>query len=61
MPGMSGFELLSVVRRRFPTIAVIAMSEAYSRATLSPGIAADGFEIRKSGVAARLDTRLAHP
>jgi len=26
MPGMSGFELLSVVRRRFPAIAVIAMS-----------------------------------
>ena len=30
MPGMSGFELLSVVRRRFTTIAVIAMSGAYS-------------------------------
>lgn len=26
MPNMSGFELLSVVRRRFPQIAVIAMS-----------------------------------
>ncbi len=26
MPGMSGFELLSVVRRRFPAIQVIAMS-----------------------------------
>ena len=25
MPGMSGFELLSVVRRRFPAIRVIAM------------------------------------
>lgn len=30
MPGMSGFELLSVVRRRFPVIAVIAMSGAHS-------------------------------
>jgi CheY-like chemotaxis protein len=30
MPRMSGFELLSIVRRRFPTIAVIAMSGAYS-------------------------------
>jgi len=26
MSGMSGFELLSVVRRRFPSIRVIAMS-----------------------------------
>jgi CheY-like chemotaxis protein len=30
MPGMSGYELLSVVRRRFPTIRVIAMSGAFS-------------------------------
>jgi CheY-like chemotaxis protein len=29
MPGMSGFELLSVVRRRFPAIQVIAMSGAF--------------------------------
>ena len=29
MPQMSGFELLSVVRRRFPQISVIAMSGAY--------------------------------
>jgi CheY-like chemotaxis protein len=43
MPRMSGFELLSVVRRRFPSIAVIAMSGAYSGRITSPGIAADGF------------------
>jgi CheY-like chemotaxis protein len=29
MPQMSGFELLSVVRRRFPEISVVAMSGAY--------------------------------
>ena len=29
MPQMSGFEFLSVVRRRFPKISVIAMSGAY--------------------------------
>ena len=29
MPEMSGFELLSVVRRRFPQISVIAMSGAF--------------------------------
>ena len=30
MPGMSGFELLSAVRRRFPAIRVVAMSGAFS-------------------------------
>ena len=30
MPGMSGFELLSIIRRRFPAISVIAMSSAFS-------------------------------
>ena len=30
MPGMSGFELLSVVRRRFPHLPVIAISGAYN-------------------------------
>jgi CheY-like chemotaxis protein len=43
MPRMSGFELLSIVRRRFPTIAVIAMSGAHAGLTVSPGIAADSF------------------
>jgi CheY-like chemotaxis protein len=42
MPRMTGFELLSLVRRRFPTIAVIAMSGAHAGLTVSPGIAADG-------------------
>src|ERR1700728_1241485 len=48
MPGMSGFELLSVVRRRFPAIAVIAMSAMYSDATPSPRVAADGFYAKGS-------------
>jgi CheY-like chemotaxis protein len=43
MPGMSGFELLSVVRRRFPFIRVIAMSSGFSGADLPPGVAADAF------------------
>ena len=30
MPLMTGFELLSVVRRRFPEIAVIAMTGAFA-------------------------------
>ena len=43
MPRMSGFELLSIVRRRFPRIAVIAMSGAYPGTTLPCGIPADAF------------------
>jgi len=43
MPGMSGFELLSVVRRRLPSIYVIATSGAYSGAGIPCGIAADAF------------------
>ena len=43
MPGMSGFELLSVVRRRFPMIPVIAMSSAYSGPGVPAGVAADAF------------------
>jgi len=43
MPGMSGYELLSVVRRRFPAIRVIAMSASYSGPEIPAGVAADGF------------------
>lgn len=43
MPGMSGFELLSVVRRRFPAIQVIAMSGAFSGDGVPLGVAADAF------------------
>jgi CheY-like chemotaxis protein len=43
MPGMSGFEFLSVVRRRFPGIHLIAMSGAFSGDGVQPGVAADAF------------------
>ncbi len=44
MPQMSGFELLSVVRLRFPQISVIAMSGAFESADDMPcGVAADAF------------------
>lgn len=44
MPQMSGFELLSVVRLRFPSIPVIAMSGAYASGDCFPGgIMADAF------------------
>jgi CheY-like chemotaxis protein len=50
MPQMSGFELLSVVRRRFPQISVIAMSGAYTleEAVLS-GVVADAFYFKGQG------------
>jgi CheY-like chemotaxis protein len=44
MPQMSGFELLSVVRRRFPEISVIAASGAYQYGESIPGgVIADAF------------------
>ena len=43
MPGMSGFEFLSVVRRRFPSIKVIAMSSAFAIDDIPLGVAADAF------------------
>ena len=44
MPGMSGFEFLSVVRRRFPQVLVVAMSGAYSASEAVPGgVIADAF------------------
>jgi CheY-like chemotaxis protein len=50
MPQMSGFEFLSVVRRRFPHISVIAMSGAYLYKDAVPGgVIADVFYSKGSG------------
>lgn len=46
MPGMSGFELLYVVQRRFPEIRVVAMSGAYSGDKIPEGIAAHAFHAK---------------
>ena len=54
MPGMSGFELLSVVRRRFPGIHAIAMSGAFSGDEVPSGIAADAFYQKGSSMGALL-------
>jgi CheY-like chemotaxis protein len=43
MPQMSGFEFLSVVRRRFPKISVIASSGAYGSSVVPTGVLADAF------------------
>ena len=43
MPNMNGFELLSIVRRRFPTIPVIVISGQFSELTLPESVLADAF------------------
>jgi CheY-like chemotaxis protein len=44
MPQMSGFELLSILRRRFPDIPVVAVSGAYASGDYVPGgVIADAF------------------
>jgi CheY-like chemotaxis protein len=50
MPGMSGFELLSAVRQRFPAIRVIAMSGAFSGDQVPCGVTADAFYEKGNGV-----------
>jgi CheY-like chemotaxis protein len=54
MPNMSGFELLSVIRRRFPSIRTIAMSGSFSGDEVPSGVAADGFYQKGSSIAALL-------
>jgi CheY-like chemotaxis protein len=54
MPRMSGLELLSIVRRRFPSVYVIAMSATHLRSLTPNGISADGFYEKASGVVALL-------
>jgi CheY-like chemotaxis protein len=43
MPKMSGYELLSVIRRRFPEIMTVAMSGAYQGCEIPRGVVADRF------------------
>jgi CheY-like chemotaxis protein len=54
MPGMSGFELLSVVRRRFPAIQTVAMSGAFTGEEVPSGVAADAFYQKGSSVGSLL-------
>jgi len=54
MPGMSGYDLMRVVRRRFPAIQVIAMSGAFSGNEVPAGVAADAFYQKGSNMGALL-------
>jgi CheY-like chemotaxis protein len=61
MPNMSGFELLSIVRRRFPAIQTIAMSGAFSGDEVPSGVAADGFYQKGSSIVALLRIMMSLP
>jgi DNA-binding NarL/FixJ family response regulator len=61
IPGMSGFGLLSVVRRRYPSIQVIAMSCAFSGEEASSGIAPDAFYQKGCGTGSLLKIITALP
>ena len=50
MPGMSGFELLPLVRIGFPSIRLIAMSGASSAESLPPEVTVDAFYEKGSGL-----------
>jgi len=54
MPGMSGFELLSVVRRRLPHLQTIAMSGSFSGNEVPSGVTADAFYQKGSSLGALL-------
>jgi CheY-like chemotaxis protein len=54
MPQMSGFELLSVIRRRFPKVLVVASSGAYDSSAIPNGVIADAFYAKGQENAAQL-------
>jgi len=54
MPRMSGYELLSVVRRRFPAMGVIAMSGSYESELVPTGVLADAFYAKGRNETAKL-------
>jgi CheY-like chemotaxis protein len=56
MPRMSGFELLSVIRRKLPDIFVIATSGAFSGNEVPHGIAADAFYEKGRGLNGLFET-----
>jgi CheY-like chemotaxis protein len=56
MPGMSGLEFLLTVRRRYPSIRVIAMSGGFSSNCVPPGVAADVFCDKGTGPALLIES-----
>jgi CheY-like chemotaxis protein len=54
MPGMSGFELLAKVRRKFPRVKLIAMSSAFPAGEMPQGVPADAFYQKGGGLGSLL-------
>ena len=54
MAGMSGFDFLPTVRSRFPAIHLIAMSASFTGNEVPPGVVADAFYPKATGVPALL-------
>lgn len=52
MPGMSGFDLLAEVRRRYPAVRTVAMSGSFTGNEVPSGLAADAFYEKGSSVGA---------
>jgi CheY-like chemotaxis protein len=50
MPGISGFELLAMVRREFPMTRVVAMSGAFAGDEVPTGVLADAFYAKTANV-----------
>jgi CheY-like chemotaxis protein len=58
MPGMNGYELLSIMRRLHPEMPLIAMSGGYAGAEVPAGVTADAFYAKGAGSCLRLRTIL---
>jgi len=54
MPGMSGFELLPIVRDQFPATCVVAMSSAFSGDDLPSEVVADAFYQKATNIVSLL-------
>lgn len=59
MPRMSGFELLAIVRRRFPHVPVIATSGEFWGNELPAGVLADAYLAKGNYTANQLCTTIA--
>jgi len=58
MPNMSGFELLSIVRRRFPHLPTIGISGEFILATMPLGLLVDHFFQKGEYTPAQLNARM---
>jgi len=54
MPGMNGYELLSIARRLHPEMSLVAMSGGFATDSVPPGVTADAFYAKSAGSSLRL-------